>query len=312
MSDLEARAAGAREELNTVLDFIRWGASRFNEADLYFGHGTSDAVDEAMVLALHALHLQPGVSDELLRGCLTREEKDRVLALFLRRIGERIPAPYITHEAWFAGLPFYVDQRVLVPRSPIAELVQKGFEPWLEVAPGMRVLDLCTGSGCIAVACAEVLPEVEVDAADISPDALEVAAGNIARYGLDGRVKTVLSDLYEGLPDARYGLIVSNPPYVDAGELARMPAEYRHEPLLGLHAGPDGLDLVRRILRGAVDYLTPEGILIVEVGASKPALVSAYPRVPFLWLDLERGGDAVFLLTAEQLREAQRRGDILA
>ncbi len=312
MTELEAKAAGAREELNTVLDYIRWGASRFNEAGVFFGHGTEDAVDEAIVLVLHALHLRPGVSDEILLGRLTCEEKDRVLELLVRRVRERIPAAYLTHEAWFAGLPFYVDKRVLVPRSPIAELIDKGFEPWLEGGPVRRVLDLCTGSGCIAVACAKALPDVRVDAADISPEALEVATVNVERHGLRDRVRPILSDLYDGLPDVRYGLIVSNPPYVDAEELARMPAEYRHEPILGLGGGTDGLDLVRRILHGAADHLTPEGALVVEVGASKPALVSAYARVPFLWLDFERGGDAVFLLTAEQLREARGRGDIPA
>lgn len=312
MSDLEARAADAREQLHSVRDFIRWGASRFNEAGLIFGHGTEDAVNEAMALVLNALHLPPGLPDDILRARLTREEKDQVLDLLVRRVRERIPAAYLTHEAWFAGLSFYVDQRVLVPRSPIAELIERGFEPWLQGVQVRRALDLCTGSGCIGVACALAMEEVVVDAADVSPQALEVASVNIERYGLRERVNAVLSDVYDGLPEVRYELIVSNPPYVDARVLASMPPEFHHEPILGLEAGEDGLDVVRRILRGASDHLTPEGILIVEVGASKPALVSAYPRVPFLWLEFERGGEGVFLLTAEQVHDAGKRGDISA
>lgn len=310
VSELTAQAERAGQELNTVRDFIRWGASRFSEAGLFFGHGTQDAVTEAMTLVLHALHLPPGVPDDILRARLTSDEKPQVLALLLRRVRERIPAPYLTHEAWFAGLPFYVDQRVLVPRSPIAELIENGFEPWLTGVPVRRVLDLCSGSGCIAVACALAMPEAEVDAADISADALDVARVNIERHGLHGRVWPVLCDVYDGLADVRYDLIVSNPPYVDARELEAMPQEYRHEPALGLAAGADGLDVVHRILRGAEAHLTEDGVLVVEVGASKPALVSAYVRVPFLWLEFQRGGEGVFLLTSHQLREARERGDI--
>jgi ribosomal protein L3 glutamine methyltransferase len=310
--DFEAMAEEAGKELHSIHDFVRWGASRFNEAGLFFGHGTEDAVTEALTLVLHALHLPPGLPDEVLRGRLTGEEKRQVLELLARRARERIPAAYLTHEAWFASLAFYVDQRVLVPRSPIAELIERGFEPWLEGIHVLRALDLCTGSGCMAVACAMAMPEVEVDAADISPDALEVAAVNIERYGLQDRVTPVLSDVYDGLPDVQYDLIISNPPYVGAEELAAMPPEYRHEPLVGLNAGEEGLDVVRRILHGALDHLAPDGVLIVEVGASKAALVSAYARVPFLWLEFERGGEGVFLLTAAQLAAARKRGDIPA
>jgi ribosomal protein L3 glutamine methyltransferase len=308
--DFEAMAEEARKELHSIRDFVRWGASRFNEAGLFFGHGTEDAVTEALTLVLHALHLLPGLPDDILRARLTREEKRQVLELLARRVHERIPAAYLTHEAWFAGLAFYVDQRVLVPRSPIAELIERGLEPWLDGIHVLRVLDLCTGSGCMAVACAMAMPDVDVDAADISPDALEVAASNIERYGLQDRVHPVLSDVYDGLPDVQYDLIISNPPYVGAEELAAMPPEYRHEPAVGLSAGDDGLDVVRRILHGAPVHLAPDGALIVEVGASKPALVSAYARVPFLWLEFERGGEGVFLLTAAQLAAARKRGDI--
>ncbi len=310
MNDINALAEGARKELQTGRDLIRWGASRFNQAGLFFGHGSDDAVTEATTLVLHALHLSPGVPDDLLRSNLTRDERGQVLDLLVRRIRERVPATYLTGEAWFAGLSFHVDERVLVPRSPIAELIENGFEPWLEGVPVERLLDLCTGSGCMAVACAMAMPEVVVDAADVSPEALEVADLNVRRYGLEERVNLFLSDLFEGLPRVRYDLIVSNPPYVDAAELARMPPEYAHEPRLGLYGGQDGLDVAHRILRSAGEHLSPDGVLIVEVGASKPALVSAYPRLPFLWLEFERGGEGVFLLTARELREAREQGDI--
>jgi ribosomal protein L3 glutamine methyltransferase len=296
---------GLSEELLSARDLIRWGASRFNEAGLYFGHGTDNAVDEANVLVLHALHLPPGTPAGLLEARLTRAERRAVLALLARRIEERRPAPYLTHEAWFAGLPFYVDERVLVPRSLLGELIVHGFSPWLDGLEVRRILDLGTGSGCIAVACALAFPEALVDAVDVSAEALEVAAVNLARHRIEERVRLARADLFAGLAPARYDLIVSNPPYVDAQELAGMPEEYRHEPILGLAAGADGLDVVRRILRGAAEVLGEQGVLVVEVGASRTALEDAYPETPFLWLDLERGEDGVFLLTAEQLREGR-------
>ncbi len=305
MSDLDVLFESAEDQLRSPLDFVRWGASRFNEAELCFGHGSDDAVTEAMRLVLHAVHLPPGVPDELLRATLTCEEKRQILALLRRRIAERMPAAYLTGEAWFAGLAFHVDKRVLIPRSPIAELIEKGFEPWLHGIRVQRVLDLCTGSGCIAVACAMAMPEALVDAADISPEALQVAELNVRRYALEKRVRLVRSDLFESLDRVRYDLIVSNPPYVASAELERMPAEFSQEPRLGLFAGDDGLDIVRRLLRSAERHLSPDGVLIVEVGASKPALVSAYPQAPFLWLEFERGGEGVFLLTATQLRESR-------
>ena len=290
-------------ELETVTDFVRWAASRFDEARLVFGHGTANALDEAAALVLSTLHMPYDLPDVYWQGRLTGAERDAVVQRVRRRIEERMPLPYITHEALFAGLSFFVDERVLVPRSPIAELVEAGFAPWLQSDAVGKVLDLGTGSGCIGIACAHVFPGASVDLADVSTDALEVAAINVERHGLGGRVAVLRSDLFEGLTkERRYDLIVSNPPYVDAHEISALAPEFQHEPLVGLAAGQDGLDVVRRILREAGDYLGDDGILVVEVGNSAPALEAAFPEVPFVWLEFARGGDGVFLLTAEQLR----------
>jgi ribosomal protein L3 glutamine methyltransferase len=289
--------------LRTVRDFIRWGASRFNEAGLVFGHGTDNALDEAAALVLHALHLPFEILPEYLDSRLAGDEREVVTRLLERRIEERVPAAYLTGSARFADLEFYVTPDVLIPRSPLAEIIEQGFEPWLGGRQPKRILDLGTGGGCIAIACAYQFPEAEVDAADISEAALEVARANVARHALQGRVRLVKSDVYQGLDDRRYEIIVSNPPYVGAEEMAALPAEYRYEPALGLAGGVDGLDIARRILRGASSRLSGEGILVVEVGGSAETLVKRFPRVPFVWLDFQRGGDGVFLLTAAQLRE---------
>ena len=293
------------EELQSIRDFIRWGASRFNAAGLCFGHGTDNAVDESAQLVLHALHLPPDLPPAYLDGRLTAEERIEVEALLRRRIDERKPAPYLTHRAWFAGLEFYVNEDVLVPRSPIAELIEARFEPWIDLGRVHRILDLCAGSGCIGIAAASYLPEAEVDLVEVSGRALAVARENVARHGLVDRVNLIRSDLFDALGDRVYDIVVSNPPYVNAVELAALPAEYSHEPVLGLHGGDTGLDLVKRILRGARWHLNPGGILIVEVGSSAEALEREYPEVPLTWLEFERGGDGVFLLTEENLEECQ-------
>lgn len=291
------------DELVTLGDFIRWGASQFNEAKIFFGHGTDNAMDEAMILVFHALHLPRNTPEILWHSRLTYKEKQAVLDLLTQRIEQRIPTPYLTHEAWFAHFCFYVDARVLIPRSPIAELITHRFEPWVEPHKISRMLDLCTGSGCIAIASAlTAFPHAEIDAVDISHQALEVARQNILNYGLENRVYTVYSDLFSNLAGMHYDLIVCNPPYVDAQELQNMPQEYHHEPVIGLEGGGDGLFFVKRILREALSYLKEDGTLIVEVGLSQTALMEQYPEVPFMWLEFERGGEGVFLLTAEQLR----------
>lgn len=294
-----------QDELITLRDWARWGASRFNEAGLCFGHGTDNAIDEALALVLHALHLKHDLPADYLAARVTSGEAERVLELFHERIDRRVPAAYLIGEARFAGLDFFVDESVLIPRSPIAELIEQGFAPWLDVEHVGSVLDLCCGSGCIGIACAYAFPDALVDLSDISPAALDVANRNIERHALEGRVRALRADVYDGLNGERYDLIVSNPPYVSTAEMASLPDEYRHEPELGLEAGDDGMDVVARILAGGADYLRPGGIMVIEVGASADALMARYPDVPFLWLDFERGGEGVFLLTAEQLDECR-------
>lgn len=295
------------DQLVTLRDFIRWGASEFAGAGLYFGHGTDNGWDEAEQLVLHAIHLHPPLSDEWLSARLTLVERERILHNLQRRIQERIPAAYITGQAWFAGLMFKVDERVLVPRSPLAELIQQHFEPWLKRQP-RQILDLCTGSGCIGIACAEYFPEAEVQLSDISYDALAVAEENIQLHGLEDRVFAMQSDLFANLQGQKFDLIVSNPPYVDADDLASMPEEYLAEPEIGLGSGEDGLDFTRRLLCEACDYLTPDGTLIVEVGNSWVALEAAYPSLAFTWIEFERGGHGVFLLRAQDLVAARKAG----
>jgi ribosomal protein L3 glutamine methyltransferase len=289
------------ETLATLRDYVRYAASRFAEAGLFFGHGTAGPLDEAAALVLHALHLPYDLPGGYFEARLVPEEREQVLALIERRIAERKPLAYLTREAPFAGLSFYVDERVLVPRSPIAELIEQRFAPWLEADVVTDILDLCTGSGCIAIACAHAFPEARVDAADISRDALEVARINIGKHEVEDRVNAVESDLFAALAGRRYDLIVSNPPYVNLAEWQALPAEFHAEPRLGLESGADGLDCVRGILESAARHLKPEGILVVEVGSAADALVEAFSDVPFCWVDFERGGDGVFLLTAEQV-----------
>jgi ribosomal protein L3 glutamine methyltransferase len=288
--------------LLTIRDYIRWAASRFTQADVSFGHGTTTALDEAAALVLHTIHQPYNLADAYLQSVLTLAECQAVIDMIDRRINERIPAAYLTHEAIFAGLSFYVDKRVLVPRSPIAELIEQRFAPWVEEEQVERILDLCTGSACIAIACAYAFANADVDAVDLSTDALAVAEINVAKHQMDDAVTLYQSDLFNELPDTRYDIIVSNPPYVCIEEWDRLPAEYRAEPDMGFKGGDSGLDIVLRILVDADQYLTEQGILIVEVGSSAETLQNAFPDVPFFWLNFERGGDGVFLLTAEQVR----------
>lgn len=289
------------ESLSTIRDCIRWGVDRFREHDIECAHGTDDARVEAHYLVLSALGLPLDTADASLDNEVEPAGREKVLDILRRRYEERIPAAYLTGEAWFAGLPFYVDERVLIPRSPIAELIEAGFEPWISGDKVHRILDLCTGSGCIAVACACAFPDAAVDAADVSADALAVADRNVERHHLEERVRLVQSDVFGNLEGCRYDIIVSNPPYVDAAEMAALSPEHRYEPQIGLAAGEKGLDIVEKILAGAARFLNPGGILVVEVGNSAAALAERYPLAPFLWLEFERGGDGVFLLTAGQL-----------
>jgi len=288
--------------LKTIKDFIRWGASRMNAAHVVFGHGTDNAIDEAAALVLHALHLPPDLPDTYLDCQLTNVEKQAVLGILERRVRERCPAPYLMHQAWFMGLSFYVDERVLIPRSPLAEVIERRFAPWIRDPEAVAaILDLGTGSGCIGIGCAYAFPDARVDLSDVSSEALAVARRNVAEHGLEEQVELIPANLFQGLEGRRYDLIVSNPPYVGSVELAGLPAEYRHEPVQALAAGEDGLDLVVPMLIQAPEHLKPGGILVVEVGSAEEALLAAFPTVDFLWLDFEHGGEGVFLLTREEL-----------
>ncbi len=293
------------QEFFTILDLIRWANSEFNRHQIFYGHGTTEAWDEAVFLVLGALDLPWNSDGEILSARLSLQERKHVLKLINQRTKERIPAPYLIGEAWFCGLPFFVNPDVLIPRSPIAELIEQSFEPWLTTEPD-RILDLCTGSGCIGIACAAQFGQSEVDLVDISRAALDVADSNVSRYDLGSRANSIESDLFAALPaEHQYDLIVSNPPYVDAEDFDDMPAEFSHEPELGLVSGDDGLNATRIILKEAASYLTDQGILIVEVGNSAAALQNAYPNVPFTWIEFERGGHGVFLLTRSQLDQAE-------
>ena len=290
-------------ELSTIIDFIRYGASRFSAAGLTFGHSHDNPIDEATHLILAALHLPPDLPPAYGTGKLVAEERERVLALIERRVTERVPVAYLVGETWFAGLKFKSDRRALVPRSPIAELIESGFAPWLDHRHVERALDVCTGSGCIGIAMAEYNPDWHVDIVDISPEALSLARENIAFQHVEDRVEAIQSDLFAGVRGRRYDLIVSNPPYVTEDEYAAMPGEYRHEPKLGLTSGEDGLDLCLRMLDEAADYLTEDGLLIVEVGESERALNALLPEVPFVWIEFKVGAMGVFALERRDLVE---------
>lgn len=305
MSTTAAHLLTDTQDLITIGDFLRWASSRFREAGLHFGHGTSVAADEAGWLIAAALHLDLPLAPELFPCRLTPGERAAVVQLIERRVRERRPLAYLIGQAWFAGLSFQVSEAVMIPRSPLAELIERQFAPWLEAERLTRVLDLCAGSGCIGLATAVHLPWTRVDLAERSAAALEVAAINLQRldepFALADRVELCESDLFAGLGARCYDLILSNPPYVGRAELEALPPEYHHEPVMAFAAGEQGLDLVLRLLHRAPEYLTPGGALIVEVGNTAECLQNHLPEVPFLWLEFERGGDGVFLLHREQL-----------
>jgi ribosomal protein L3 glutamine methyltransferase len=285
----------------TVADLIEGAERRLRRARVYFGHGTDNARDEAAALVFHGLEIPHDSAAKVLARRPVAAGRARVAALLERRITERLPLAYLTREAWFAGLKFFVDERVLVPRSPLAELIERRFSPWIDPSRVRRILDIGTGSGCIALACAKAFPRARVDAVDIDADALEVAAINRRRLRLTDRVRLVKSDHFAGLAGRTYDIIVTNPPYVGEREMRGLPREYRHEPRHALASGRDGLDSVAVILRESARHLRPAGLLVVEVGNTEKALMRAFPRVPFTWLDFERGGGGVFMLTREQL-----------
>lgn len=293
------------DDLHTIRDWLRWGTSRFNEAKLFFGHGCDNAHDEAAWLLLHALHLPPDRPEQIqpyLDARLTRHERLAVLELLQQRIARRLPAAYLTHEAWQAGLKFYVDERVLIPRSYFADLLVDGFTPWVNDPWAISsALDLCTGSGCLAILMAHAFPNAKIDAADISKDALEVAKRNVADYDLKDRVRLLQGDLLDALGKRKYDLIISNPPYVTAQAMRDLPPEYRHEPAGALAAGDDGLDIVRRILAGAKQHLKTGGLLAIEVGHNKDIVDAAFPELPITWVDTDSGEGKIFLLRREDL-----------
>lgn len=290
------------DELFTLRDVLRWTTSQFNAAELFYGHGNADAFNDALQLILHSLSLPATEFPEFFADArLSQTEKQTIAKLVDRRINERVPVAYLTHEAWFAGMPFYVDERVLIPRSPFAELIQDQFMPWLTDLDSVKtILDLCTGGACIAIATAESFPNAQVDAIDISTEALDVAHINIDKHDMAGQVNAIQSDLWSALSNQKYDLIVSNPPYVGADEMASLPDEYRHEPRSALEAADDGLALVEQILLRAAEFLTPEGLLFVEVGNSDLTVMKKWPDIEFIWLDFEYGGHGVFLLNCDQ------------
>ncbi len=299
MSDFSLKAA---QNLHTVRDFLRFAVSRFNQAKLFFGHGSSDAYDEAAYLILHTLHLPLDRLEPFLDAQLTDGERTEVLGIIQQRVEKRIPAAYLTHQALLGDFSFYVDERVIVPRSFIAELLLEQLSPWIAEPDEINsVLDLCTGSGCLAILAAHAFPNARVDAADLSPDALSVAERNVADYELQDRVNLIESDLFAKLDGKQYDLIISNPPYVDAESVNALPQEYLHEPEMALGSGHDGLDATRIILKHAAQHLTGNGVLIVEIGHNRDVLEAAYPDLPFTWLDVSAGDQFVFMLHRNDL-----------
>ncbi len=285
----------------TVLDFLRFGLSCAEQAHLYYGHGTDNAWDDMRSLILRSLSLPYDLDPMLLNARLIPSEKKTLCQQLDKRINQRVPVPYLIQEAYFCDLPFYVDERVLIPRSPIAELISAQFSPWVKAEKIERILDLCTGSACIAIACCYAFPQAQVDAVDISNEALAVAAINSSRLEVEDQLTLIASDCFEHVPNERYDLIISNPPYVGKEEMQTLPDEYRHEPVLALETTNNGLAIVEKILKNAHAYLKDGGILVVEVGNSEAALCEAYPTVDFTWLEMAQGGKGVFLLTKEQL-----------
>lgn len=289
----------------TLGDYLNWASEYFGQQDLYYGHGTDNPWDEAVMLVLYVLKL-PGENDRsMLAKQLQPEQRVELIKLAKKRVADRLPVPYITGEAWFAGERYIVNPSVLIPRSPMAETIGTHFQPWLGKIQPKRILDMCTGSGCLAIFAAKEFPEAQVDAVDISPPALDVARQNILLHNCADRVNAIESDLFSELSGRKYDIIISNPPYVSAEEMSDLPVEYTHEPELALASGDDGLDLSIQIIREAKQYLTDDGLLFVEVGNSWPTLVEHYPQIPFTWLEFEYGGEGVFMLTAEQLKEIE-------
>ena len=289
-------------ELETLRDYLRFAVSRFNQAGLAFGHGFANAYDEAAYLLLHALHLPHDRLEPFLDARLSASECAELTALLTRRIEDRVPATYLTHEAWLGDFRFYVDERVVIPRSFIAEALHEGLSPYLADPAAVRsALDLCTGSGCLAVLLAHAYPEADIDAVDVSADALAVAQRNVSDYGLAGRINLIRSDLFDNVPAKSYDLVISNPPYVTTVAMEELPPEYRHEPALALAGGDDGLDAVHTILRKAPQFMERDGLLVVEIGHNRTAVEAAYPRMPFVWLATASSEGAVFLLRRDEI-----------
>jgi len=286
---------------NTIAGWIDWAEQRFSDAELFYGHGTSDCISETVYLLSYALKTDFELSGFESDRLLSDEQNAHIHSLLQSRIDKKIPAAYLVNEGWFCGLPFYVDENVLVPRSPIAELIESEFQPWIRRNNLRSILEIGTGSGCIALSCAYYLQDVQVDAIDVDDHAIEIALKNRKNLELEDRVNIIKSDVFSALADKKYDVIVSNPPYVSAEEYNNLPAEYKHEPEIGLKSGDDGLDCVRVILNEAADHLNEGGILIVEVGNSQSILENAFPDIPFMWLDFEYGGSGVFLLEKNQL-----------